>query len=342
MERFVADQLEEGPGTALRIYKEIWQQGATSVAEMGTVRRELRERLDEVSTIATLELARRLDSTDGSIKFLWRLRDGAIVESVLIPDGQRVTLCMSSQVGCAMACTFCLTGDLGLKRHLDPAEIASQPLQVQRLLPSDMRITNLVLMGMGEPLHNLRNLIPALRICLDDHALNYSHRRITVSTVGLVPQLAELAMALPVNLAVSLNASTDAQRAAMMPVNRRYPIAALLDGCRRLPLPSGKRIAFEYVMFAGINDSLDDAQRLLELLEDVPAKVNLIPYNENPDRPVLRRPSDEVVKGFQHFLINRGMGCTVRTTRGLDISAACGQLGKAEAAAMQAVPGPAR
>lgn len=228
-----------------------------------------------------------------------------------------------------MACTFCLTGDLGLIRHLTVAEIALQPMQVQATLPEGRRITNLVLMGMGEPLHNLANLVPALSVCLDDHALNFSHRRITVSTVGLVPKMAELAAALPVNLAVSLNSTTEEQRRRIMPITRRHSMAELLDACRAFPLPSGKRITFEYVMFRGFNDSPADAERLLDLLRGIPSKVNLIPYNENPDRPALKRPTDEEVKAFQHALVSRGLSTSIRTTRGIDISAACGQLGKA-------------
>ena len=328
LEAFVREVLGAGPELALRLYKEIWQRGVADLAELTTVKRAYAERLAAVAYISRLEEVQRLDSADGSAKFLWRLHDGSVIESVLIPDGDRVTLCMSSQVGCAMACTFCLTGDMGLVRHLHPSEIASQPLQVQQFLGDSMRISNLVLMGMGEPLHNLGNLIAALRICLDDHALNFSHRKITVSTVGLVPQLGELAAALPVNLAVSLNATTEAHRGAIMPVNQRYSMHELLERCRTVPLPQGKRITFEYVMFEGENDALDDARRLLELLDGVPAKVNLIPYNENPGRPQLKRPSEAVVKAFQHYLVSRGMSTSIRTTRGLDISAACGQLGK--------------
>lgn len=337
----ILPELEEpaAAAVALRIYKEVWQRGIVDLEQMQTVRRSLRQRLAEHATVCTLAPHSQLASADGSTKFLWRLHDGAVIESVLIPDGDRVTLCMSSQVGCAMACTFCLTGDLGLVRHLHPGEIASQPLQIQRSLPEGVRITNLVLMGMGEPLHNLGNLVTALRVCLDDHALNFSHRKITVSTVGLVPQIGALAAALPVNLAVSLNATTEAQRAQIMPVNRRYSMAQLLDTCREVPLPPGKRITFEYVMFEGFNDTLEDAERLRLLLQGIPTKINLIPYNENPDRPLLRRPSAEVVKAFQHHLVSRGVSCSIRTTRGIDISAACGQLGKGAMAARGAHPG---
>jgi len=187
-----------------------------------------------------------------------------------------------------------------------------------------------VFMGMGEPLHNLKALLPALEICLDDSALNFSHRRVTVSTVGLVPKMAELAAALPVNLAVSVNATLEAQRQTIMPITRKYSLERLMEECRAFPLPSGKRITFEYVMFDGINDSLEDAQRLEKLIEGIPSKVNLIPYNPNPQQD-LRPPPDEVVAAFRNHFVECGIVCTVRTTRGLDVHAACGQLGEGKA-----------
>jgi 23S rRNA (adenine2503-C2)-methyltransferase len=326
--------LEESVGSASaaeRLFQELWQDDARSVSALSSVRKSLRARLARVTRVSRLTLDREIVSADGAKKLLWRLDDGHVVESVLIPDGDRLTLCMSTQVGCAMACTFCLTGDMGLVRHLTAAEIALQPYEVGRTLPAGQRITNLVLMGMGEPLHNLDQLVPALRVCLDDFGLKLSHRRITVSTVGLVPKLAELAAALPVNLAVSLNATTEEQRRAIMPVTKRWSLEQLLDACRAFPLPSGKRITFEMVLFAGFNDTLEDAERLRHLLRGIPAKVNLIPYNENPGRPTLRRPSDAVVRAYQHHLVSRGTSCSVRTTRGLDVSAACGQLGRGAA-----------
>lgn len=326
---FMRDELGEPEFRALRVYKWIWQKGARTFAEMEGVLGATRKKLERVAYLSFLEPALVLRSQDGTIKYLWKLEDGHTIESVLIPDGHRTTLCMSSQVGCAMACTFCLTGDLGLKRHLKASEIANQALQVG--MQAD-KITNIVMMGMGEPLHNLDALCDALRVCLDENALNFSHRRITVSTVGLVPKMKELAERLPVNLAVSLNSTTEEHRRTIMPITRKHSMAELLDTCRALPLPSGKRIAFEYVMFAGENDSLEDADRLLALMVDMPAKINLIPYNDNPERNI-RRPSDETVKAFQHHLITHGLMCTVRTTRGMDISAACGQLGKAWAQA---------
>jgi 23S rRNA (adenine2503-C2)-methyltransferase len=326
-------ELGESADRALRVYKQLWQQGARSFEQMPTIPKGLRQVLTETAVISFLEPALVLRSEDGTIKFLWTLHDGHTIESVLIPDGERMTLCMSSQVGCAMACTFCLTGDMGLKRHLTAGEIANQALQVGRQILNDgLRITNLVFMGMGEPLHNLPALLPALENCLHDNGLNFSHRRVTVSTVGLVPKMAELAAALPVNLAVSINATTEAQRLAIMPITQKYSLAELVQGCRDFPMPSNKRITFEYVMMDGFNDSLADAERLFGLLKGIPYKVNVIPYNENPDRDI-KTPTPDRVKAFQHFFVSRGEHCSVRVTRGTDISAACGQLGGAKSQA---------
>jgi 23S rRNA (adenine2503-C2)-methyltransferase len=230
-----------------------------------------------------------------------------------------------------MKCSFCLTGDLGLLRHLTPGEIASQPLQVQADLDAQNTgetITNIVMMGMGEPLHNFENLITALGTMLEEDGLGYSHRRITVSTVGLVPKMHELAARLPVNIAVSLNSTTEEQRRQVMPVTHKYSLDDLMQACRELKLPTGKRITFEYVMMAGFNDDMADAHRLVQLMRGVRAKVNLIPYNENPNREI-RRPVEDRVKAFQHHLVTNGIQCSIRATRGRDISAACGQLGKA-------------
>ena len=316
------------PQQALLLYKGIWQGRAPELAKVPRVAKQLLQKLEPHGYLPSLQLADKRVSDDGTIKFLWALEDGHHIESVLIPDGRRLTLCMSSQVGCAMGCTFCLTAGMGLIRHLKMSEIANQPLEVSRHLEPGVQITNLVLMGMGEPLHNLNALIPALKVCLDDHALNFSHRRVTVSTVGLVPKMMELAKALPVNLAVSVNATTEASRRAIMPITRKFSMEALRKACQEFPLPPGKRITFEYVMFAGENDAIEDARRLLEWIEGIPAKVNLIPYNENPDRP-FKAPSPETVKAFQNHFVARGVNCTVRTTRGLDVQAACGQLATA-------------
>jgi 23S rRNA (adenine2503-C2)-methyltransferase len=318
---------------AHKVFQWAWGRGVDDFHAMANIPKETRRRLDAGCVLSRLESAGVFASEDGTTKFLWKLHDGHHIESVLIPDTERegpprLTLCISTQVGCAMACSFCLTGDLGLKRNLTPAEIANQPRQVQAALGAERRITNIVMMGMGEPLHNYDNVVTALRLLLEGDGLNFSHRKVTVSTVGLVPRLKQLAETLPVNIAVSLNASTEEQRRQVMPITAKYSMAELMDACRTLPLPAGKRITFEYVMMDGFNASLDDAARVEALMRDVPSKVNLIPYNENPDRTI-RRPSDADVKAFQHYLVTRGIQCSIRHTRGRDISAACGQLGKA-------------
>jgi len=320
---------------ALQVYKWIWQRGVTDFHQMTNISKANRAELANRATIGQLVAASIQESTDGTRKYVWQCQDGSNIESVLIPDENRpgpgkprMTLCVSTQVGCAMACTFCLTGDLGLKRNLSAGEIALQPLLVQQDIGPDVPITNIVMMGMGEPLHNSDNVVVALRNMLDEEALNFSHRRITVSTVGLIPAMKKLASDLPVNIAVSLNATTEEQRRTVMPITKRYSMEMLMQACRELPLPRAKRITFEYVMMAGFNDSMDDARRLAVLMRGVKSKVNLIPYNENPDRDI-RRPSEARVKEFQNYLVNKRIHTSVRTTRGRDISAACGQLGKA-------------
>ncbi len=312
---------------ALQVYKWIWQRLIPSFQDMTNISKAFRSEMEDRAFLRQLELHRMERSSDGTRKLAWRLHDGLLIESVLIPDDERLTLCISSQVGCAMGCAFCLTGDLGLIRNLTPAEIALQVAQAERLIDPGERISNIVFMGMGEPLANLDHVLVALDFLLDENALNYSHRKITVSTAGLVKGLRRLADASPVNLAVSLNATTDVQRAAIMPVNKAHDLRELLETCRTLPLPAGKRITFEYVMIGGFNDSLDDARRVLKLLRPIKAKVNLIPYNENPDRD-LRRPAEDVVQAFQNFVVQGGIQCSIRSSRGTDISAACGQLGK--------------
>lgn len=346
----ILGELDGRPERARRIFQWIWQHDISTFSEMTNIASRTRRKLDAALGIQPLLSSGVLDSTDGTRKYLWRLPDGKTIESVLIPDldrctsdgrtaPDRITLCVSSQVGCAMKCTFCLTGDMGLLRNLTPAEIASQTLQVQRSLPDGMRLTNIVMMGMGEPLHNYDRLTTALRIMMDDLGLGLSHRRITVSTVGLIPAMKKLADELPVNLAISLNATTEEQRRTVMPLTKRYSLAQLMETCATLPLPAGKRIAFEYVMMSGFNASMADAERLVALMTPIAgrAKVNLIPYNENPDRDI-RRPDDLRVRDFQKHLIKHNIHCSIRTTRGRDISAACGQLGKGAAPLASPVP----
>ncbi len=321
----------------LRIYQAIWQRNIQSFSEINTIAKSDQRILDEHAELYFLELQQMLPSADGTQKFLWKIPQGGVIESVLIPDedrkggfSDRLTLCVSSQWGCAMKCSFCLTGDLGLKSHLWASQIAGQVQQISAQLPKGKRITNIVMMGMGEPVHNYNNLRVALKTMNHNFALRLSNRKITVSSVGLLPNLEKLAQELPVNIAISLNASTEEQRKQVMPITNKYSLEQLLNTCKsisELPHQQGRRITFEYVMMKGFNDSLEDAKRLTQILADIPSKINLIPYNENPDRAI-KRPAFEQVKAFQTYLVSRGWYCSIRTTRGIDISAACGQLGK--------------
>jgi 23S rRNA (adenine2503-C2)-methyltransferase len=244
-----------------------------------------------------------------------------VEEKVSSEKWGRLTACISSQVGCAMACKFCLTGVQGLDRHLQTHEIVTQVYELRKLAP----ITNIVFMGMGEPLHNFENVVKACEILLDQDGLNFSKRKVTVSTSGLVPAIEELGKRVDVSLAVSLNGTTDEQRSLIMPVNKKWNIEKLLEVCRKFPLGSHRRITFEYVMLQGLNDSLEDAARLVKLTRDIPSKINLIPFNEHSGSE-FKRPTDQVVRTFQRYLLDRQITATVRISRGRDILAACGQL----------------
>src|SRR5256885_737703 len=278
----------EAPYRARQVLQWIYGKGATSFAEMSDLSKALRSRLESAFTIDRPRVARAALAADGTRKLLLELGDGGRIESVLIPAelGERLTLCISSQVGCGMGCAFCATATLGLQRGLAAHEIVDQVLMARRALGDAARsgepqstITNIVFMGMGEPLHNYAEVVRAIGILTADWGMGFSPRRITVSTVGLVPQMKRLLEDTKVNLAVSLSATTDDVRGVLMPVNRKYPLQALLSACRELPLPRRKRITFEYVMLAGRNDSLDDARRLGKLLRRIPSHVNLIPFN---------------------------------------------------------------
>ena len=238
---------------------------------------------------------------------------------------QRLTVCFSTQVGCAMDCGFCYTASLGLARNLTAGEITDQLHHARRVL-QETEITNLVAMGMGEPLANVNHLLVALEALNAPDGLAFGARRITISTVGLVPQMKKLGESSKVNLAVSLTATTDALRDELMPINRKYPLAELLKACREYPLAKGRRITFEYVLLAGVNDSLQDAERLAKLLRGIPAKINLLPFNVH-DKSPYKRPSDEVVDRFQEAMLGYGYSTSVRSSRGRDVTAACGQLG---------------
>jgi len=317
-----------------QVFRWLWEKLATSFDEMTDLPAPLRKRLAEISRIGAVRAERVDTSRDGTRKLLVRLGDGRAVEAVLIPEGTRMTLCISSQVGCALACAFCATGTMGLTRNLTPGEIAGQVALAVRILRDEPHakhpdrerpVTNVVYMGMGEPLHNYDAVLKSLRILTDEHGLAFAARRITVSTVGLVPQMKALGEEMPVTLAVSLHAPTDAIRGRIMPVNKKYDFVVVLDACCAFPLKARARITFEYVMLAGVNDSVADADKLASAIDGLKCKVNLIPWNPHEGAD-FKRPTDAAVSAFAQRLDSRGVTCMVRTTRGSDIAAACGQL----------------
>ena len=311
---------------ARQIFSWIYRRGVTDVTAMTDLPRGLRGSLAADFTLTTPEIAARERSADGTEKFLLTLGDLRQIESVFIPDTPAMTFCISTQVGCAMACAFCLTGKMGLVRNLTAGEIAGQVRVLAGALDMRTSAFNIVLMGMGEPLHNYDETIKALRILADEHGLAIPPRRVTLSTVGLLPALERLAHEpLMPNLAISLHAPTDVQRGELVPINRKYGIAEIIDACKRFPLRRRSRITFEYVLLAGVNDAAEDARRLAKLLAGVKAKVNLIPLNAAAGIP-FERPSDAAVDSFARILANRGVTVSVRKSRGRDIRAACGQL----------------
>lgn len=325
LESFISGQGKERY-RARQIFKWIYQKGAVTFEEMTNLSKELRRDLAESAMISSLVPEVVEVSRDGTRKYLFRLADGNTIESVLIPEEDRNTLCISSQVGCAMACEFCLTGTFKLTRNLSTAEIVNQVCAVRQ----DAEIRNIVFMGMGEPLANPENVVRSLRIITGEDGLQFSTRRVTVSTAGLVPEMDKLGRAVTVNLAVSLNATTDEQRDQLMPINRRYPLKELLAACKRFPLPARRMITFEYVMIKGMNDSLDDAKRLVKLVSDIPCKINLIPFNEH-DGCSFRKSDQAAIDTFHKYLLDKHFTVITRSSRGADISAACGQLkGKLE------------
>ena len=316
-------ELELPSYRALQLLRWIYEKRACSVGEITEFSKHLRAELDARAYVSNLGLLERQISSDGTEKFLFGLEDGLSVESVLIPAEDRITLCISSQVGCAMGCRFCLTGREGLKRNLAAYEIVDQLISTGRLIVP-RRISNIVLMGMGEPLHNHKEVIEALWRMTD--IMDISPKRITLSTSGIADRMLEFARkAPPVNLAVSLNASSDDVRDMLMPINRKYPLKLLLDTCRKYPLQARKRITFEYILIKDINDSREDARRLAVILKGIPAKVNIIPLNEF-EGCEFRRPSEKKVLDFQEVLCHGGLTAMLRQSRGQDILAACGQL----------------
>jgi 23S rRNA (adenine2503-C2)-methyltransferase len=304
----------------------LYARGVDDIEAMTDLGRELRARLAEAWETRALEVDAVRRAKDGTLKAMLRCRDGARIESVLIPEEGRTTLCVSTQVGCSLACSFCATGALGFTRNLGTAEIVDQVCRMRELCDDGRGITNIVFMGMGEPLLNLPAVLRAVDLLVDPKAFAMAPRRVTVSTVGVVPQLEPLLRSAPVNLAVSLHATTDAVRDRLVPLNRRFPLDSLLGALRGLDCITPRRpVFFEYVLIAGVNDSLEDARRLPLLLRGIPSKVNLIPMNAHEDSP-FAPPSEQAIDRFMRELARSGTRVTVRRSRGPDIQAACGQL----------------
>ncbi|HIJ79113.1 MAG TPA: 23S rRNA (adenine(2503)-C(2))-methyltransferase RlmN [Deltaproteobacteria bacterium] len=310
-----------------QIFCWLYRPDITDFSQMTDISKEVRSQLAEKSFFSNLQPEIEERSKDGSVKYAFRLEDGKVIESVLIPEEERLTLCVSSQVGCAMGCRFCLTGTMGFVRNLSPAEIVGQVQSISEIVKKQgyNRINNLVFMGMGEPLANFDNLITALSNLMNQNGLDFSSRRITVSTCGLIPKIKELGEKVPVNLAISLHAADNETRNKLMPVNATYPVDELLAACRAYPLPNRRKIMIEYIMLKDINDSPKDAKLLIKKLHKLAAKVNLLPYNENKVFD-FKSPPRERVEQFQTILRDAGITALLRESRGSDISAACGQL----------------
>ena len=313
------------PYRGRQIRQWLFQKLASSFDEMTNIGKPVREVLKEKARINHLEKIEGQVSSDGTEKFLFRLEDGHRIESVLIPERDHATLCISSQAGCAMGCRFCVTAKQGFSRNMTPAEIVDQVIQVRGTMQSPEDLTNIVLMGMGEPLANYDAVVKAIGNMVADDGMNFSHRKVTLSTCGLVPRISDLGRDITVNLAVSLNAGDDATRDFLMPVNRTYPLERLIRACKDFPLPNRRMITFEYILIRGVNDREEDALKVVELLRDVRAKINLIPLNSHPSVDLSPSSMKEILR-FQEILINHNYTAIIRKSKGQDISAACGQL----------------
>ena len=331
LEAFVASRLGAKPFRARQLMKWIYRRGAAEFSSMSDLAQDFRAQLAEVAKISVPEIVTQQKSSDGTHKWLLRLDEVQGIETVYIPEPDRGTLCISSQVGCAMDCSFCSTAQQGFNRNLSVAEIVGQVWLARRELGAldptgATRITNVVLMGMGEPLANYRNVVPAMRVFMDDLGYDLSRRRVTLSTSGLVPQIYKLAEECNVALAVSLHAPNDALRNELVPINRKHPIDELLAACwHYIDKQNGRSVTFEYVMLDGVNDKSDHARQLARLLRGRPAKLNLIPFNAFPGTTYRRSPAAAILR-FRDILNDHGVIATIRRTRGDDIDAACGQL----------------
>jgi 23S rRNA (adenine2503-C2)-methyltransferase len=325
----LAESLGAPPYRGRQLAQWIFVKGVTDLAEMSDLPKDFRAALAARASVEVPEVERRTPSQDGSQKLVLRYGDGARVQAVLMPDGDRLTLCVSTQVGCGFACAFCYTGTMGLERNLSAGEIVAQVMVAREGLAAGLRITHIVYMGMGEPLANYTATVKSLRLLTDPRAFAFAPRRITVSTVGLVSGIERLAKEnLRVNLAVSLHATSNEIRDRIMPVNRGFAIEELLAACRRFPLPFRQRMTFEYVLLVANNDSAEDARRLVKLMKGIRGKINLIPFNDWEGSSFARPPLARILD-FQTVLLEHGIRATVRWSKGEDIGAACGQLREA-------------
>jgi 23S rRNA (adenine2503-C2)-methyltransferase len=317
--------LGEKPYRASQLYLWLFKRRAASFDEMTDIPKGFRQRLKDRFYISHPKIVAIEVSRDGAIKLLLELDDKNYIESVIIPEEKRTALCISSQVGCPLACEFCMTGGKGFVRNLRLSEIINQVFAAERHIQSDQKITNLVLMGIGEPLLNFEEVTKFLNIAADQSGLAFAPRKITVSTAGIAPMIERLGRKTMVNLAVSLNATTDEVRNRLMPINKRYPLKVVLDACRQYQRYRKGAITFEYVLIKGINDSLVDAHRLITILKGIECKINLIPFNTFPGTS-FNRPERGIILEFQKVLLSSGYAAFIRESRGEDISAACGQL----------------
>lgn len=316
---------------ASQIFSWVHARGVTSLEEMTNLSKELRLTLAEKVSLAPLKIDAEQQAEDGTRKLRLCCADGALIETVLIPEQGKITQCVSTQVGCALGCTFCSTATMGFKRNLTAGEIVDQVYRGRALLDDYHRLTNLVFMGMGEPLNNLQAVLTAVEILCAEHGANFSPRRITISTAGVVPQITELGrLNRSVGLAISLNATTDELRSQLMPINKRYPLAQLFAALRAFPLPRRRRITFEYIVLGGLNHSAADVKRMAQLLNGLPAKINLIPFNAGRRDCDLRPPTDDELETFAEQLRDKDLPTYVRKSRGQEIAAACGQLATAK------------
>jgi 23S rRNA (adenine2503-C2)-methyltransferase len=311
---------------AKQISQWVFQNNAVDIEDLTNISIDIRKKLHEIAFISSLGTEKIYVSKDGSKKFLFRTNDGYGIESVIIPEKAHFTLCISTQIGCPLRCRFCYTGRNGLVRNLSVSEIINQVSAVLKAEDLMKKPPNIVFMGMGEPLSNYENTVKSLQILLNPWGFNFSHRKITVSTAGVIPKLKELGSEAPVNLAVSLNAPNNMIRNFLMPVNKKFPIQDLIEAVKHFPMPSRKRVTFEYILIKDVNDSLKNAIELGKLLKTIRCKINLIPFNEHPEVQ-FKRPEEKKIIEFQSVLRSLNFTAPIRMSKGSDISAACGQLG---------------